>query len=324
MNTVLYNAIMGFVIGDAVGVPYEFKTRDLFQCTDMRASTDADFHFKLPLGTWSDDTSLMLCVLDALSLCNQPSAETQMFQRFRDDAVAWVKAGKFTNHGEPYPFDIGNSCRKGIIELQTGKRNTTADLASSNGNGGLMRIPPLALLYVTNDKKIKKYVTNDKSLMQLIQLFNRCSHNHVISNTGCLIYIRIAERLLQGMSVQNALADAAKSIQKQYQIAEYQRIWDLTLLNEPVSAIKSSGYVIDTLEAAIWCCHNSHSYQEAVLKAVNLGDDTDTVAALTGFLAAICHKNIPENWKNNIKCPELIEELCAKFEEVVYGRVQLR
>lgn len=321
MNKIIYDAIMGFVVGDAVGVPYEFKTRGLFNCTDMRASTDADFHFALPLGTWSDDTSLMLCVLDALSMFGQKNANQQMYDRFRDDAVRWVKFGKFTNHGEPHPFDIGNSCRKGIIELQTGKRNKDADLVSSNGNGGLMRIPPLALLYVTNNKHITKYVTRDKDLMEYIQLFNRCSHNHEISNVGCLIYIRLAEQIMKGVDMRTALSTVVKSIDKQYKIPEYQRIWDLSILDTQVQDIKSSGYVVDTLEAAIWACYNANSYENAVLFAINLGDDTDTVAALTGFLAGIYHKNIPANWKNNIPHKEIVENLCKTFEENLNGRV---
>lgn len=321
MDSTLYNAIMGFIVGDAVGVPYEFKTRGLFTCTDMRASTDADFHFSLPLGSWSDDTSLMLCVLDALTLHNQKNAFDKMYQRFRENAVQWAKYGKFTNHGEPYPFDIGNSCRRGITELQTGRRNTTADLSSSNGNGGLMRIPPLALLYVTNDKNLKKYVTNDNLLMDYIKLFNACSHNHIISHVGCLIYIRLAEQLLQGQNVGNALKIAVNSIENQYKIQEYQRIWDLSILNTHIDDVKSSGYVVDTLEAAIWCCHHSTSYRDAVLKAVNLGDDTDTVAALTGFLAGICYQDIPEDWQNNIKNGQSVFNMCKTLEETIYGRV---
>lgn len=321
MDQIIHNAIFGFIIGDAIGVPYEFKTRGLFKCTDMRASTDADFHFALPLGTWSDDTSLMLSVLDALTLIRNPNAQHHMYQRFRDNAIQWVKNGKFTNHGTPYPFDIGNSCRKGIIELQTGRRNTAADLASSNGNGGLMRIPPLALLYVINDKNIRKYVKNDKSLMSFIQLFNSCSHNHAISNIGCLIYIRLAEQLIKGLDMRTALSNVVHNINKQYKIPEYQRIWDLSILNAGIDTVKSSGCVVDTLEAAIWCCGNSNSYENAVLTAVNLGDDTDTVAALTGFLSGIYHKNIPKIWQTNIKDIQIVENVCNNFMEVLYGGV---
>jgi ADP-ribosylglycohydrolase len=317
MKQKIHDAIMGFVVGDAIGVPYEFKTRGLFNCTDMRASTDADFHFALPLGTWSDDTSLMLCVLDALSHFGTQNANQKMFEVFRNNAVAWAKSGKFTNHGEPYPFDIGNSCRKGIIELQTGKRNKDADLSSSNGNGGLMRIPPLALLYVINDKETIKYVINDKDLMKYIQLFNRCSHNHKISNVGCLIYIRLAEQLIKGLNIRDALSAAVNAIDSQYKIPEYQRIWDLSILNTKENDISSSGYVVDTLEAAIWCCHNASSYKEAVLSAVNLGNDTDTIAALTGFLAGICYKGIPAEWKSSIRDKETIERLCQNFQSTL-------
>lgn len=153
--------------------------------------------------------------------------------------------------------------------------------------------------------------------MKYIQLFNRCSHNHKISNVGCLIYIRLAEQLIKGLNIRDALSAAVNAIDSQYKIPEYQRIWDLSILNTKENDISSSGYVVDTLEAAIWCCHNASSYKEAVLSAVNLGNDTDTIAALTGFLAGICYKDIPAEWKSNIRDKETIERLCQNFQSTL-------
>ena len=227
MNDKLHNAVIGFAIGDIVGVPYEFKKRGKFECTDMRATVPPDFHFLLPLGTWSDDTSLLLCVLDALSIKYKynkqelppmtkeqidswkENIDQKIYKRFKSDAIKWMTTGKFTNHGAKIPFDIGNSCRKGILAMMTGVKNKTANDEYSNGNGGLMRIPPLAFLDFKDDEELLEY----------IKLFNECSHNHKVSHIGCLIYIKLAMNLIKGnLTIKEALIKTVNSIDEQYKI----------------------------------------------------------------------------------------------------------
>ena len=110
MKSTVERSIVGFAIGDALGVPYEFKKRGSFHCDDMRGSRLWDPHGLLPCGTWSDDTSLLLCVLDAL----QKSNKGAIYKRWRKNAIQWCLLGKFTNHGYRVPYDIGVSCRIGI------------------------------------------------------------------------------------------------------------------------------------------------------------------------------------------------------------------
>ena len=288
----------------------------------MRASVPPDFHFLLPLGTWSDDTSLLLCVLDALSIkykydkqelppmtkeqtdSYKDNIDKKIYKQFKSDAIKWMNAGKFTNHGFKIPFDIGNSCRKGILAMMTGVRNKTADDEYSNGNGGLMRIPPLAFFDFEDDEELLKY----------IKLFNECSHNHKVSHIGCLIYIKLAKNLIkENISIKEALIKTVNSIDNEYKIKEYERIWNLSILDVGMDEIRSSGYVVDTLEAVIWSCANNSTYKDTVLTAVNLLEDTDTVAALSGFISAIHHNDIPCEWVKKIRKKEIITKICKKF-----------
>ena len=116
-------------------------------------------------------------------------------------------------------------------------------------------------------------------------------------------------------SAENALKSAINSISDVYKIPEYQRIWDLSIVNANINTIKSSGYIVDTLEASIYSLINSVSFEDAVLKAVNLGDDTDTVGAIAGGLAGIYYDNIPQRWIDNIRKREIVEELLENYDK---------
>ena len=241
MNENIKVAFYGFAVGDAMGVPYEFKKRGTFVCENMRASTFLDSHFPLPLGSWSDDTSLMLCVADALiekikydKQEKPPMTEEQLkkhneklqqkiYKKFKWNAVGWMFCGKYTNHGYIIPYDVGNSCRRGVLSMFLNIKNKRASMESSNGNGGLMRILPLAFL---------KYNTDDE-LLEYIKLFNHCSHNHNISHIGCLIYIKIIQNLFTEKSIQDALLKTVKELDNKYKIPEYHSFWDASITKNP-------------------------------------------------------------------------------------------
>ena len=316
----LYNAVCGFVVGDALGVPYEFKKRDTFVCDTMRASTFKDSHFPLPLGSWSDDTSMMLCVLDALSVKfrdeqqekppqtqkqideYQTNIRRKIYKKFRKNCIQWMLFGKYTNHFYRIPYDIGNACRRGIFAMMFGFKNKKANNIKANGNGGLMRIFPIAFLEENNQEKI----------MQYIQLFNSCSHNHNVSNVGCLLYILLIKELRKTSNIITALHRTVNIIDEKYKIPEYNKIWNLSILDELRDNIKSTGYIVDTLEAVIWCCSrpNVYGYKSDVLCAVNLGGDTDTIAALVGAIDGVRYKSIPQDWLKNTRKERMLQNLC--------------
>jgi len=256
MNSKLHDAILGLAIGDALGVPYEFKKRGSFLCTEM---VGYGTHNQ-PEGTWSDDTSMVLATLDSLKSNDGKIVPKDMFERFN----YWLLYGDYTAHGEV--FDAGIATCKA---LQTGKPQTGE---YDNGNGSLMRILPLAFVPCTDDE---------------IRAVSAITHGHRISMDACVIYVHIAKRLLAGESI----CEIIPTLQYDKPFDRLHRIDQLS-----TSEIKSSGYVVDTLEAALWAVsHKSNnadkekSFRNDLLDAVNLGQDTDTVGAVAGGLAGIIY-----------------------------------
>ena len=253
MNQKLYDAIIGFAIGDALGVPYEFKERGSFTCSDM---TGYGTHHQ-PLGTWSDDTSMTLATLSSL----KENAGRIIPEDMRTKFNYWLLYGDFTATGEV--FDVGISTTKA---LRSGKPCIGEH---DNGNGSLMRILPLAFVECNDDD---------------IRNVSAITHGHWISMEACVILVHITKRLLDGETVENILPTL------QYE-KPFERLSTIDKLD--ISRIKSSGYVVDTLEAALWAVSHkgdwSKCFKNDVLAAVNLGEDTDTVAAVAGGLAGIIY-----------------------------------
>ena len=256
MNSKLHDAILGLAIGDALGVPYEFEKRGTFLCTEM---VGYGTHNQ-PEGTWSDDTSMVLATLDSLKSNDGKIVPKDMFERFN----YWLLYGDYTAHGEV--FDAGIATCKA---LQTGKPQTGE---YDNGNGSLMRILPLAFVPCTDDE---------------IRAVSAITHGHRISMDACVIYVHIAKRLLAGESI----CEIIPTLQYDKPFDRLHRIDQIS-----TSEIKSSGYVVDTLEAALWAVsHKSNnadkekSFRNDLLDAVNLGQDTDTVGAVAGGLAGIIY-----------------------------------
>ena len=256
MNKKLYDAVLGLAIGDALGVPYEFKKRGTFLCKDM---VGYKTHHQ-PKGTWSDDTSMVLATLDSLKSNDGKIVPTDMFERFN----RWLQNSDYTPFGEV--FDAGIATCKA---LKTGKPQSGE---YDNGNGSLMRILPLAFVPCTDDE---------------IRAVSAITHAHRISMDACVIYVHVANRILAGENINEIIPTL-----------QYDKPFDRLHRIDQLSAqeIKSSGYVVDTLEAALWAVsHKSgdagkeKSFRSDLLDAVNLGSDTDTVGAVAGGLAGIIY-----------------------------------
>ncbi len=263
MNRKLYDAVIGFAIGDALGVPYEFRQRGHFNCTGM---TGYGTHGQ-PAGTWSDDTSLLIATLASLKKHGGRVVTDDMRDNFRD----WLISGKFTARGEV--FDVGGTTSRALREWKPGRSER------DNGNGSLMRILPLAFVDCTNDD---------------VRNVSAITHAHWISKEACVIYVHVAERLLRGDKIQDI-------IQTLDFIKPFDRLKNIDKLGR--GQIRSSGYVVDTLEAALWAVSHEGDWEKGfkndVLHAVNLGDDTDTVGAVTGGLAGIIYGvNEARDWSD--------------------------
>ncbi len=265
----LKDAIYGFSVADALGVPYEFRVRGQFKCVDMIGFGT----WNQPVGTWSDDTSMTIATCKSIK-DRQEIDLSDIMNNFKK----WYNENKFTPHKEV--FDIGNTTRISII---TGKGMIDIN---SNGNGSLMRILPLAFTNATDDE---------------IRAVSSLTHGHFISTESCVIYVSIARKLIEGKNI----IDILNEIKYREPFNRLNKIYELEEKD-----IKSSGYVLDTLEACLWCLSTTKNYQECVLKAVNLGGDTDTISAIAGGLAGIAYgiKNIPVKWINALVNKNLIDE----------------
>ena len=184
-------------------------------------------------------------------------------------------------------FDIGKTCMTAIRNYLKGNSSAlkcSLDDERSNGNGSLMRIHPFVLYAYANDFPFEE-------MIDLINEASSITHAHERSRVGCLIYAFALWHLLSDHSISalnNGLARAEAHLKDYPELSHYRRIFDENFASTNRDKIKSSGYVVDTLEAAIWCVLTTNDYKFCVLKAVNLGGDTDTVAAVAGGLSGVC------------------------------------
>lgn len=291
------DGICGFVVGDALGVPVEFYSRRELEddpVVDMREYGT----YNQPKGTWSDDSSMTIATM--YSIVNKNGID---YADIMDEFCRWAFEGEHTPHGER--FDIGNTTLRGLERYQNGEDalksggNSTHD----NGNGSLMRILPLAYIPDIDYKTVEN--------------ISALTHGHDRSKIACVLYVEIAKSMLNNdLTIEEHIDNACEKIKEYYaendELEEFSRI-----LNDDFSdGIMSGGYVIDTIETVIYCLKTTESYKEAVLKAVNLGGDTDTNAAICGGLAGIYYgyDSIPIDWLESIYKLDEIHSLCEKFE----------
>lgn len=272
----LRDGLYGLAIGDALGVPVEFYERGTYKVTRMEGYGSWD----QPPGTFSDDTSMTLATAYAIKEKKSIDLEAIM-----ENFIAWLKDGKFTPDNNC--FDMGRTTAKAIeTYIETGSLEKSAQVDQrSNGNGSLMRILPLIFTNASEDEIAK---------------VSALTHGHEISIEGCLIYVHIGREILKGRELKDILNDLKVS-------QTYKKLKILDQLEE--SDIKSTGYVVYSLEASLWCLLKSSSYEEALLKAVNLGGDTDTIGAISGGLAGLIYgyESIPKDWIEALRAKDLIE-----------------
>ncbi|MBQ6100523.1 MAG: ADP-ribosylglycohydrolase family protein, partial [Methanobrevibacter sp.] len=259
---------MGIAVADAVGVPVEFKSRETLKRKPVTDMFGFGSHNQ-PVGTWSDDTSLTIATME--SIARQKRID---YVDLMNNFALWYFEGKFTARGEV--FDCGGTTLSAIIKYVREKplEDCGSEESYSNGNGSLMRILPVAVyLHSVYGKNF------DERAMLVIHEVSALTHAHPRSMVGCGIYSLIAVQLLGGKSIPEAIQIGLGNAEKYYsgscftdELEKYSRLWREDFANLPEEEIKSTGYVVDTLEAALWCLLNTKDYKALVLKAVNLGD----------------------------------------------------
>ncbi len=305
------DGLMGFVVGDAMGVPLEFKAREELLKKPVTKMLGNGTH-NVPEGTWSDDTSMMIATIDSINeKCDVDLDDIAL--KF----VSWYRHAVYTPDKEV--FDIGNTCRAAIEKYDEQRERPIecggTDLRS-NGNGSLMRILPIA--YYAVEKRLKEF-----EVLDLVSKVSSITHAHEISIMGCYIYTRFVMFLLNGkdkLSAYNMVRCVDYSMFGEDTQKEYERLIKDDISRFDLNDIKSSGYIVDSLEACIWLFLKSENYKEAVIGAINLGGDTDTIAALTGGIAGILfgYESIPENWLEKIARREYLMDIFEEFSENKY------
>ena len=317
MKQIWLTGIMGLVVGDALGLPVQFSTREEMEAKPVKGM-EGYGAFLVPAGSWSDDGSMALATL--CSILEKDGVDYEdIMRRFRD----WHFKGEYTPFG--YAYDQGRTCLEAIYSYANGADEAhcgqTGEL--SNGNGSLMRILPVCLYAYEQEKK---GIINKEEALDMVHKVSALTHAHLRSQMACGIYYflvkavldgtgKLQERLQKGMH--EAKAYYEKDVAYFTELVYYGRLFDLESFRQaPEEQIRSSGYVVDSLEAAVWGLLTTDTYKDAMLKVVNLGEDTDTIAAIAGGLGALYYgyEGIPEEWVEVVQRREWIEEVCERME----------
>lgn len=280
-------SMMGLAIGDALGTTLEFQERDKHsRLSDIVGG--GPFH--LQPGQWTDDTALALALLDSLSACGGFD-ERDAILRFS----SWYRQGKYSCTGTC--FDIGHATREALTSWERSGNPLSGSInPRTAGNGSLMRLAPVVLRYWNDPKKL-----DTASLLQ-----SQTTHGAPEAIDACRAYAKLIGEAISGRP-------AGEILQKRNTpyVPAVSAILKGSWKGKLRSEIRSSGYVIHSMEAALWCIGRTGSFAEAVLLAANLGDDADTTAAITGQLAGAIYglDGIPQKWLRQLAWRTKIEAL---------------
>lgn len=294
-------ALFAALVGDALGVPYEFnRKKDLPPIDQIEMAPPKNFfrsHRATPVGTWSDDGALMLALLDSLG--NVPEFDVNDFAR---NMVSWLRTGAYTPDARV--FDIGMQTRAALERIAKGTPALAAAERSerNNGNGSLMRVLPVAFLAGSNE-----------DIVRIAKLQSRPTHAEPRSELTCALYALLVRKLLNKVPPELALSNAFSTLYSLTPPSEQPEL--IQFLGQKPSEVTGSGYVVDCFWSA-WECFITTGNVEACLKAaVALGDDTDTTACVAGGLAGAYYgrQDIPARWIEALRGKELVERLLAKL-----------
>lgn len=285
-------ALLGLAAGDALGTTLEFTRPGTFApLKDMVGGGP----FNLPPGAWTDDTSMALCLAESLVERRGFDAADQM-RRY----VRWSRDGHLSSTG--VCFDIGNATRAALSRFsETGDPYAGSADPHSAGNGSLMRLAPVALAYARRPERA----------LEVAALSSRTTHGAETAADACRYYAALLVGALDGLDKTHLLAaDFWVHGPLHPEVAE---VAAGSFKRREPPEICGSGYVVRSLEAALWAFHKTADFGTGALAAVNLGDDADTTGAVYGGLAGAYYgaENIPESWRKKL----VMEEKLVKFAD---------
>ena len=295
-------ALLGLAAGDALGTTLEFAPPGSF---DPITSIEGGGPFDLEPGQWTDDTSMALCLADSLIHCNGFDPKDQM-ERY----VRWLRDGYWSSTGSC--FDIGNATYSALSSFErTGEPYSGSTDPRSAGNGSIMRLAPVPLFYYQQPELALKYAADS----------SRTTHGARNAVDACVYMAGLIIGILQGRPKEEVLQPLFSPVNN---------YWEKYVLSPEIEAganssfkdnnppfIKGSGYVVKSLEAALWSFYNSSTFEEGCLMAVNLGDDADTTGAVYGQIAGAYYgaQGIPEGWLSLLYDNQGISQLSIKLLE---------
>ncbi len=288
--------LLGLAVGDAVGTSVEFRPRGTFSpVTDMIGGGP----FELNPGEWSDDTSMALCLAASLTEKQGFDAADQM-----DRYCAWYEEGYFSSTG--ICFDIGGTTAAALHRYRrSGDPFSGSTDPRSAGNGSIMRLAPIPLFYYPDKEAVLGWSAES----------SRTTHGAAACIEACRALGEILFRALSGQKKEEILFSEFSSVVSSGRI---ERICAGEYRDKTESGIRGTGYVVESLESALWCFYNSTSFEDAVLMAVNLGDDADTTAAVCGQVAGAHYgeSDIPKGWLEKLAMHREIGEMAERLWEV--------
>jgi ADP-ribosyl-[dinitrogen reductase] hydrolase len=295
MHDRFHGCLLGLACGDAVGTTVEFKPRGTFpSVTDMVGGGP----FGLKAGEWTDDTSMALCLATSLVTCSGFDPRDQMARYCR-----WRDEGYFSSNGRC--FDIGNTIAGALRRYQaTGDPFSGSADPHTAGNGSLMRLAPVPMAYMNNLEKVA-HLSGKSSCT---------THGAQEAIDACRLFGVMLARALRG-EPKTAILGSGYGLDL---VPAIRAIAKGSYNRKTRQEIKGSGYVVHSMEAALWCFYHTESYRDAILEAANLGDDADTTAAICGQIAGAYYgvEAIPAGWLSKLALREIIERLADQLYEM--------
>ncbi len=312
MNSTSYNtqlmdkfhgAIVGLAVGDSMGVALEFKDPGSFEPVDDMVGGGS---LNLDPGMWTDDTSLALCLMESLAETQKFDPVDQLERYYR-----WFNEGHLSVTGEC--FDIGGTTQEALKTFHlTGQPYPGPDHDRSAGNGSIMRLAPVPLFFIGDPL----------CAIECSGMSSRTTHNHPLAVDACRYYGGLIHGAVTGMSKEEILSPRYSPVEGYWEEhpleAEIDMVASGSFKEREPPEIRGRGYVVKSMEAALWAFYNSRNFEEGCLLAVNLGEDADTTGAIYGQLAGAYYgkNSIPKKWINKLAKLDMIYSLIERLWEV--------
>jgi ADP-ribosyl-[dinitrogen reductase] hydrolase len=285
--------LLGLAVGDAVGTTVEFRARGTFPpAVDMVGGGP----FGLSAGEWTDDTSMALCLASSLVELGRFDAADQMERYCR-----WRERGYWSSTGDC--FDIGNTVRGALDRFRaTGDPWSGSTSSNSAGNGSLMRLAPVPMYFFPDAEAAVRWSGES----------SRTTHGAAECVESCELLAAMLVRALEGRKKNEVLSGHDL---ERLECDKVRAIAEGSYTFKSYDELRGTGYVIDCFEAAVWCFREADSYRDAILSAVNLGQDADTTAAVCGQLAGAYYgeSGIPADWLERLAMREEILSLADRL-----------